>query len=184
MSCKTKFSGKASTSSSSKNVIRNTYSSRRSRALTTSVSVRLPVEVARLLKKSVSNVSGFLRKVVVEGLECLPVWFEVEEFRLEVEAAQLMRELEVLHRYQKSVLKHGSYAEAYLKKLKGGLVVDRKPFHIAEPRPDVKPEERELVEEIVGLREKLAEQLTQKLTRLVELKKSHVISQKGGDKQK
>lgn len=176
------MTGRASTSSSSKHVIRNTHSSRRSRAFTASVSVRLPVEVAELLRKSVPNVSGFVRKVVVEGLECLPVWFEVEEFRLEVEAAQLMRELQILHRYQKNVLKHGSYAEAYLKQLKGGLVVDRRPFHVREPRPDVKPEEKELVEKIVALREALAKQLLQKLNRLVELKKSRVISRKGGDK--
>jgi len=178
------LTGKVSASSSSKSVIRNTYSSRRSRAFTASVSVRLPVEVAELLRKSVPNVSGFVRKVVVEGLECLPVWFEVEEFRLEVEAAWLINELQVLHRYQKNVLKHGSYAEAYLKQLKGGLVVDRKPFHVREPRPDVKPEEKELVEKIVVLREDLAKQLMQKLNRLVELKKSRVNSRKGGDKQK
>lgn len=175
---------KASTSSSSKRVIRNTRSSRRSIAFTASVSVRLPVEVAELLRKSVPNVSGFVRKVVIESLERLPVWFETEEFRLEVEAAQLIRELQILHRYQKAVLKHGSYAEAYLKKLKGGLVQDRRPFHVAEPPPDIKPEEKQLVGEIVGLRERLAGQLTQKLNRLVELKKSHVNSQKGGDKQK
>jgi len=55
---------------------------------------------------------------------------------------------------------------------------------VREPRPDVKPEEKELVEKIVVLREDLAKQLMQKLNRLVELKKSRVNSRKGGDKQK
>jgi len=42
----------------------------------------------------------------------------VEEFRLEVEVARLIDELEDLHKWQNVVLKHGSYAEAYLEKLK------------------------------------------------------------------
>jgi hypothetical protein len=161
----------ASTSSSSKSVIRNTHLRRR-RGRAKTVSFRLPVEVFVLLRECVPNVSGFLRKLVFDALERLPVYFEMEEFRLEVEVACLTDELEKVHRWQKLVLKHGSYAEAYLQKLKGGIVRDRKPHFLPEPPPFVKPEELVTVSDIVKYREALAKRLVQLLNRLMELKMS------------
>ncbi|MCK4478863.1 hypothetical protein KAU88_10135 [Candidatus Bathyarchaeota archaeon] len=162
---------KTSPSPSSKSVLRNTHSSRRSRALTT-VSFRLPFWVHVLLKENVLNVSGFLRSVVYSSLEELPVYLEFEEVKLEVEVTRLTEELEKVHRWQKLLLKHGSYAEAYLEELKGGLVRDRKPFYLPRPPPSVKPEELVTVSDIVKYREKLAKRLVGLLNRLMELKLS------------
>lgn len=162
---------KASTSSSSKSVRRPTlYRGRSGRAK--KVSFRLPFEVYVLLKQSVPNVSGFLRRLVFDALERLPVVFEMEEFRLEIEVARLIEELEKVHRWQRLVLKHGSYAEAYLEELKGGVIRDRKPYFLSKPPPFVKPEELVTVSDIVNYREKLAAQLVQLLNRLMELKLS------------
>ena len=176
---------KATTSSSSKSVLRNTLSSRRSRALTT-VSFRLPVGVHVLLKENVPNVSGFLRSVVYSSLKKLPVYLEFEEVKLEVEVTRVTEELEKVHRWQKLLLKHGSYAEAYLEKLKGGKVTDRSPFYLPKPPPSIKPEELVTVSDIVKYREKLAKQLVGLLNRLMELKLSRSrdikITQKRGEK--
>jgi hypothetical protein len=96
----------------------------------------------------------------------------MEEYRLEVEVARINEELEKVHRWQKLLLKHGSYAEAYLEKLKGGIVRDSKPFYVPEPPPFVKPEELVTVSDIVAYRETLAKQLVGLLNRLMELKLS------------
>ena len=104
--------------------------------------------------------------------EKLPTYFEMEEFTLEVQVAQLTEELEKVHRWQKLVLKHGSYAEAYLQEVKGGVVRDRKPHFLRKPPPFVKHEELVTVSDIVRYREKLAKQLVQLLNRLMELKLS------------
>ena len=152
------------------NVRRQTHRRRSCSALTTRVCFRLSADVYRLLKSSVPNVSGFLRKVVYEAVEQLPVYFDIEEFKLEIEIAQLADELQKVHRWQSLVLKHGSYAEAYLQKLKGGLVTDRKPHFLPEPPPFVRPEEIVVVEDIVKYREKLARQLLLKVNRVMQLK--------------
>jgi len=136
------------------------------------VCFRLPVEVYFLLRESVPNVSGFLRRLVCSALERLPAYFEMEEFRLELEVSRLIEELEKVHRWQKLVLKHGSYAEAYLQELKGGVVRDRKPHFLPKPPPFVKPEELVTVSDIIKYREKLAKQLVQLLNRIMELKLS------------
>ena len=154
------------------NVIRHTKRRRSSRALTSRVSFHLSSDVYRLLKSSVPNVSGFLRKVVYEAVERLPVYFSMEEFQLEVEIARLTDELQKVHRWQSLLLKHGSYAQAYLEKLKGGWVQDRKPFYEREPPPFVKASEIITVEKIVEYREKLAKLLVVKLNRVIELKMS------------
>jgi hypothetical protein len=135
----------------------------------------LPVEVHVLLKECVPNVSEFLRKLVLDVLEKLPVYFEMEEFQLEVDVARLTDELEKVHRWQKLVLKHGSYAEAYLKELKGGVIRDWKPHFLPRPPPFVKPEELVTVEDIVKYREKLAKKLLLLVHRLMELKQSKSI---------
>jgi hypothetical protein len=158
------------TSSASTRVKRYTQSSSRRRQPNTMVCFRLPHSVLDFLQENVPNVSGTCRKLVFDYVEQLPGYWIVEEFRLEVEVARLIDELEDLHRWQNAVLKHGSYAEAYLQKLKGGIVQDRKPFNVREPAPEVKVEEKKLVEKIVALREAIAVELTEKLNRLVELK--------------
>lgn len=159
-----------SASSASKSVRRRTLpsSSRRS----AKISVRLPVGVYVVLKDTVPNVSGFVRELVVDGLEKLPILFEIEEYKLEIEVARLTGELEKVHRWQKLLLKHGSYAEAYLEQLKGGIVIDRRPFHLPSPPPAIKAEELLTVSDIVKYREKLAKQLVALLNRLMELKLS------------
>lgn len=60
----------------------------------------MPSGVFAVLKDSVPNVSGFVRRLVLDGLERLPVLFEMEEYRLEVEVARLTEELEKVHRWQ------------------------------------------------------------------------------------
>lgn len=134
-----------------------------------------------LLRENAVNVSGLLRRLVYEFLEKLPSYLEMEEFRLELEVARLSEELERVHRLQRQILKHGSYAEAYLKELRGGLVVDRQPFYVQKPRPEVKPEELLTVQAIVEYREALAKQLVRKVNRLLQLKKAN-LNLKGGEK--
>jgi len=146
------------------------------------VRVRLPLNVYEVLRLNVGNVSGFLRGLVFDGLQRLPCVFETEEFKLEVEVAKLVEELRLVHSWQKAVLKHGSYAEAYLKQLKGGIVVDRKPYHYPKPQPEVKREELQTVQNIVEYRETLTKQLVEKLNRLITLKKAN-LNLKGGEKQ-
>ena len=162
---------KASPSSASKSVRRPTLFSRRSGRVK-KVSFRLPDEIAVLLREHFPNASEFLRGLVYSALGHLPVYLEMEEFWLEFEVSQLTDELEKVHRWQKLVLKHGSYAEAYLRKLKGGIVRDRKPHFLPEPPPFVKPEELVTVSDIVKYREALAKRLVQLLNRLMELKLS------------
>lgn len=162
------------TASASTSVKRYTQSSSRRRQPIRMVCFRLPVSVHDFLHENVSNVSGTCRSLVFDFVERLPGYWLVEEFRLEVEVARLIDELENLHKWQNAVLKHGSYAEAYLEKLKGGRIVDRKPFYVREPAPEVKTEEKNLVEKIVALREAIAVELTEKLNRLVELKKTRL----------
>lgn len=166
---------KASSSASTR-VKCKTQSSSRRRQPNTMVCFRLPGGVSEFLKENVSNVSLTCRNLVFDFVERLPNYWKVEEFRLEVEVARFIDELEDLHKWQNAVLKHGSYAEAYLKKLKGGLVVDRKPFNLREPAPEVKAEEKKLVEKIVALREAIAAELIEKLNRLVELKRTRLTT--------
>jgi uncharacterized protein (UPF0218 family) len=68
------------------------------------------------------------------------------------------------------LLKHGSYAEAYWRKVRGGVVQDRRPFNVRNPPAEIKPEELKTVKQIVEYREKLATDLNTKLKRLIELK--------------
>ncbi len=51
-------------------------------------------------------------------------------------------------------------------------MMDRRPFHVPEPPPVIKPEELVTVEDIVKYREKLAQQLIGLLNRLMTLKLS------------
>jgi len=125
-----------------------------------------------VLRKGVPNVSEFMRRLVYDAVENLPCYFECEEVRLEVEVALLCEELNRVHDYSKALLKHGSYAKDYLQRLKGGIVVDRKPFHLPEPPPEISKDELGTVESVVEYRELLASRLNQKLGRLMELKRA------------
>ncbi len=160
------------TSSSASKLVRRPILTRGRGSRAKKVSFRLPVGVAVLLSEHIPNISLFLRTLVYDALEKLPVYLEMEEFRLELEVTRLAEELEKVHRWQKLVLKHGSYAEAYLQKLKGGIVRDRKLHFLPEPPPFVKPEELVTVSDIVKYREALAKRLVQLLDRLMELKLS------------
>lgn len=171
------------TASASTRVKRYTQSSSRRGQPNSMVCFRLPVGVSEFLRENVPSVSGTCRSLVFDFVERLPGYWNIEEFKLEVEVARLIDELQDLHRWQNAVLKHGSYAEAYLKKLKGGLVIDRKPYHVREPPPEVKSEEKKLVEKIVALREAIAIELTEKLNRLVELKKTRLNTCRKGVKE-
>jgi len=170
--------------SASKGVLRNTLCSGSSRQPSRVVSFRLPVAVYRLLRENAVNVSGLLRRLVIEFLEKLPSYLELEEFRLELEVAKIAEELERVHRLQRLILKHGSYAENYLQELKGGIVWDRKPHYLPKGvRPELKPEELLTVSGIVEYRQALAKLLLEKTARLIQLKKSKLKNLKRGEKQ-
>ena len=170
--------------SASKNVKRLTLSSSgRGRPPSRFVGFRLPLPLWELLRRSVPNVSALLRRLVIDFLERLPGYLELEEFRLELEVARIGEELERVHRLQRLILKHGSYAEAYLQELKGGIVWDRKPHYLPKGvRPELKPEELLTVSDIVQYREALAKLLVEKTARLIQLKKSKLKNLKGGEK--
>jgi len=172
---------RSSPSASGKCITLYTSSSRRSRPPSKLVAFRLSVVVYELLRENAVNVSELLRRLVFEFLERLPSYLQMEEFRLEVEVARLSEELEKVHRWQRLVLKHGSYAEAYLQELKGGIVWDRKPHYLQKLKPKIKPEELFAVSNIVEYREALNKQLVKKLNRLIQLKKSN-LKLKGGEK--
>ncbi|MEM3824240.1 MAG: hypothetical protein QXH87_04830 [Candidatus Bathyarchaeia archaeon] len=173
----------ASASSASKNV-GIPYTKRsggRSRHYNVKVQFRLDGGVYGVLRRCVPNVSMFLRRLVYDAVERLPTIFECEELRLEVEVAMLCDELRRVHGYQTALLKHGSYAKSYLEKLRGGVIVDRKPFHIREPLPEISKQELETVQQVVEYRELLAQKLNLKLKRLMELKKAN-LQLEGGEK--
>jgi hypothetical protein len=154
----------------------------------TMVSFRLPLNLIEFLRENVPNISEYCRRVVFDSVERLPNYQKIEEFRLSVEVERLIEELDGLQRWSNAVLKHGSYAQAYLKKLKGGQVNDFKPHFQKEPPPEVKADEKRLVEKIVALREVYAHDLAEKVARLVELKSSRSLGQvnskcgEGGEK--
>ncbi|MEM3760274.1 MAG: hypothetical protein QXZ02_04075 [Candidatus Bathyarchaeia archaeon] len=167
--------------SSEKRITLYASSSGRRRPPSKLVVFRLPLPLYGLLRMHAPNVSGLLRRLVVEFLKRLPSYLEIEEFRLELEVEKLGLELERVHRWQKLVLKHGSYAQAYLQELKGGVVYDRKPYYTIKPRPEVKVEEKLTVQSIIEYREALAKQLVEKLNRLITLKKAN-LQLEGGEK--
>lgn len=165
------------TSSSSKSVKRLTLYRSGSRSV--HIGFRVPMVVRDVLRGCVPNVSVFLRRLVLDALEKLPVHGEFEELRLELKVACLEDELGKLHRWGSLLLKHGSYAKAYLDEVKGGVVFDRKPYYYSRPprRPPAKPEEIVTVSDLVELREKLSMELNRVLRRLVELKRARYSRQ-------
>jgi hypothetical protein len=170
----------ATSTSASNRVVQSTNrSSRRGSLYGVKVQFRLDSRVYGVLRRAVPNLSEYMRKLVYDASKNLPSHCECEEVRLEVEVAQLVEELHRFHGYSKALLKHGSYAQAYLLSLKGGRVVDTKPFFQREVPPEVSKVELKTVESVVEYRELLAARLNEKLKRLVELKKA---SFEGGEK--
>jgi hypothetical protein len=148
----------ASTSASSNRVLRSTQSSSRRRSqYGVKVQFRIDGSVYRVLRKAVPNLSEYMRKLVYDAARKLPSYIENEEIRLEVEVAQLVEELHRFHSYSKALLKHGSYAQAYLQSLKGGRVIDTKPYYQRDVPPEVSKIELKTVESVVEYRELLAE---------------------------
>lgn len=97
-----------------------------------------------------------------------------EVLRLEAEVDLLIRDLDRVHGVQKAVLRHGSYAGAYVKELKGldvrRVVLDVPPYNQRRERPEITEGERKLVEDMVVYRETVSEELREKVGRLMELK--------------
>ena len=184
-------SSRRSAASASKGVSRDTHpssSGRRQPRRTRFVSFRLPVEVVELLRLHVPNLSEFLRCCVYEKLQSLPFWLECEELRLRMELDMLERLMEDLKRKGTMLLKHGSYCEDYVRKVKGQFVVfDHKPYSTAheKPRPPAKPEEIATAEELAELRQKLSQIYNQKVRRLIQLEKARIsrlyLNEKEGD---
>jgi len=97
-----------------------------------------------------------------------------EELRLEAEIDILIQSLDRVHRDQKAVLRHGSYALAYMKELKGldvkRYVTDAPPYNAKHERPSLTAKELELVEKMVIYRRALAEELHEKLDKRMDLR--------------
>ncbi len=97
-----------------------------------------------------------------------------EALQLEAEVDLLVRRLDRVHREQKVLLKHGSYSLAYARELRGvnvkRLVLDLPPYNLEKARPELTKKEIELVEKMVVFRRTLAEELWEKLNRLMDLR--------------
>ena len=170
----------ATSTSASNHVLRSTQSSSRRRSqYGVKVQFRIDSSVYGVLRRAVPNLSEYMRKLIYDAARKLPSYCENEEIRLEVEVAQLVEELHRFHYYSKALLKHGSYAQAYLQSLKGGRVVDTKPYYQRDVPPEVSKVELKTVESVVEYRELLAARLNERLKRLVELKKA---SFEGGER--
>ena len=107
-----------------------------------------------------------------------------------MEIAELERLMEELKRRGTMLLKHGSYCQDYVRRVKGQLVVfDRRPYFMAgeKPRPLAKPSEIATIEELAMLREKLSQVYNQKVRRLIQLEKARISrlylnEKEGGEK--
>ncbi|MCS7115724.1 MAG: hypothetical protein N0A00_10100 [Candidatus Bathyarchaeota archaeon] len=138
---------------------------------TLTVSIRLPVWLYEELKaKGTSNISGFIRTLLARQLNV----GSSEEERLEAELNELEAEMEKLQKYHSTLLKHGSYAQDYLEKLKDGNIVTHNPFKYSKPgQIPLSREEQKLVEETIKLREELSKVYAEKLRKLLELKRKN-----------
>lgn len=118
------------------------------------------------------NVNRFLNESVLTHLGVLDGADEV--LRLEAGVDLICSDLDRVHRLQSSLLKHGSYASAYLDELRGvdtkRIVVDFSPYNVRKERPEITEAEMAVVTKIVAYREGRVRELLEKLDRLVELK--------------
>lgn len=147
--------------------------SRNYRNKTLTVSVRIPVWLyERLKEKRISNISKFVRKLLLIEIEDCKLTREEE---LEAELEQLKEEMDKLQKHHSTLLKHGSYAKEYLENLKDGTIVTHKPFRYSKPgQLALSKEEQELVDETVKLREELNKQYKEKLREWLALKKESI----------
>jgi len=135
---------------------------------TITVSIRIPFWLYKRLKeKEITNISNFIRKLLLMEIG----GSLTREEELEAQLEYLKTEMEKLQNYHSTLLKHGSYAKDYLEKLKDRNIVTHKPFRYCKPEnPVLSKEEQELVDETIRLREQLANQYGEKLKELLMLK--------------
>ncbi|MEM2741975.1 MAG: hypothetical protein QXD95_07495 [Nitrososphaeria archaeon] len=147
--------------------------SRNYRNKTVTITVRIPVWLyERLKEKGISNISKFVRKLLLIEIEGCKLTREEE---LEAELEQLKEEMDKLQEYHSSLLKHGSYAKDYLEKLKDGTTVTHNPFRFSKPGQfTLSKEEKELVDKAVKLREELNKQYKEKLREWLALKEESI----------
>ena len=97
-----------------------------------------------------------------------------EGLRLEAEIDILVQRLDRVHQEGKALLRHGTYAGAYMKELRGlnvrRLVVDLPPHNVKMERPALTEKELALVEKMVVFRRVIAGELWVKLNRLMDLR--------------
>lgn len=118
------------------------------------------------------NINRLLNESVLTHLSVLDGADEVLRLGAEIDAVRA--DLDRMHRLQSSLLKHGSYASAYLDELVGvdakRIVVDLPPYNRRRERPEISEDEMAVVVKIVGYREGRIKELLGKLDKLVELK--------------
>lgn len=97
-----------------------------------------------------------------------------EALQLEAQIDILVQRLDRVHREQKSLLRHGSYVIAYGKELKGlnvkRLVTDSPPYNLRLERPALTEKELVLVEKMIIFRRAVAEELYERMDRLMDLR--------------
>lgn len=97
-----------------------------------------------------------------------------EGLRLEAQVDILVQRLDRVHREQKSLLRHGSYAIAYGKELRGlnvrRLVTDAPPYNVKLERPALTEKEIVLVEKMIVFRRATAEELYECMDRLMDIR--------------
>ncbi|MEM2351235.1 MAG: hypothetical protein QXT26_02390 [Thermoproteota archaeon] len=146
---------------------------RRKTKRTVKVQFRINSEVYRAVKNTTGNFSEWLRSLIYESLKA-DVERLSERQRLALELSKLEEEMNKLHRWDKTLRFHGSYAKASIKAVKGGIIDDRPPHYHARVKAELKPEELRLAEKSVELRERLAEIYRKKLERYLELEEEEI----------
>lgn len=97
-----------------------------------------------------------------------------EGLKLEAQVDILVQRLDRVHREQKALLKHGSYAVAYAKELRGlnvkRLVIDVPPYNVSRERPALTEKEIGLIERMIVWRRAIAEELWDALSQLMDIR--------------
>jgi serine/threonine protein kinase HipA of HipAB toxin-antitoxin module len=133
---------------------------------TTTISVRLENAWFHKLKQKAgtTTLSDYIRKLIFENLKQELTRKEVIEFQLE----ELKLEMKRWHDYQKTLLKHGSYAQKYLEKIHDQQTVTHPPF--SQHRGSIiKPEEFHDLDRIILKREELNKEFHKLLKELLDM---------------
>jgi predicted CopG family antitoxin len=133
---------------------------------TTTISVRLDNAWFHKLKQKsgTATLSDYIRKLIFENLKQELSRKETIEFELE----QLKAEMRKWHDYQKTLLKHGSYAQKYLEKIHDSQSVTHPPF--TQHRGSIiKPDEMNDLDRIVLKREELNKKFHELLKELLDM---------------